>query len=340
MLRHLFLICLLFMSAALNAQNPVGAATKFINGLDNVQKGLAVFPFDIDERFNFHYFPKDRKGIPLEKLNASQKETAFELLKSCMSEAGAKKSKDIITLEGVLRDVEGRSIDDSYRDPGKYYISIFGIPGDKTIWGWRLEGHHLSLNFSSRDNKLVSGAPSFFGANPAVVQNGPNKGMQVLKEETETGYALLNSFSSEQLKKVIFNEDAPGDIITFVDRKASIERRVGISYAQMNDQQKQLLLQLIRVYVNRYTKSFADDMLKEIQTAGLDELWFGWAGDTKQGIGHPHYYRIQGPTIIIEYDNTQGRGNHIHSVVRDLKNDFGGDVLLNHYREKHSPRKD
>src|SRR4030095_9964108 len=304
--RHLSLIYLLFMSAALNAQNPVGAANKFINGLDTDQKGLALFPIDIDERFNFHYFPKDRKGIPLEKLNASQKETALELLKSCMSEAGAKKSNDIITLEGVLRDVEGRSIDDSYRDPGKYYISIFGIPGDKTIWGWRLEGHHLSLNFSSKDNKLASGAPSFFGANPAVVQNGPNKGMQVLKEETEMGYALLNSFSSEQLKKVIFNDDAPGDIITFVDRKASIERRVGISYAQMNDQQKQLLLQLIRLYINRYTKSFADDMLKEIQTAGLDELWFGWAGDTKQGIGHPHYYRIHGPTIIIEYDNTQG----------------------------------
>jgi hypothetical protein len=341
MLRQFLFTSVFVMSlATIQAQDPVTAANKFINVLDKDQKGLTLFPFDIDERFNFHFFPKERKGISLEKLTPAQREAAFELLKTCMSEQGAKKSRDIIELEGILRDAEGRPANDTYRDPGKYYITIFGIPGSQTIWGWRLEGHHLSLNFSARENKLVSGTPGFMGANPAIVQEGPRKGTQVLKEETEMGYALLNSFSSEQLKKVIFNEDAPGDIITFVDRKASIERRAGISYAQMNEQQKQLLLQLIRVYVYRYTKSFADNMLKEIQTAGLDELWFGWAGDTKQGIGHPHYYRIHGPTIIIEYDNTQGRGNHIHSVVRDLKNDFGGDLLLNHYREEHSPKKD
>jgi len=336
MQRQLIFICLLFMqSATTTAQDPVSAANKLINSFDKEQKGWALFPFDIDERFNFHFFPKDRKGIPLDKLTSAQRDLAFDLLKSCMSDQGVKKTKEVIQLEKVLRDVEGRSANDSYRDPGKYYITIFGIPGNNTIWGWRLEGHHLSLNFSARDNKLVAGTPGFFGANPAIVQSGPDKGMQILKEETDMGYTLLASFSQEQLKKVIFNEDAPGDIITFVDRKASIERRAGISYEQMNDQQKQLLLQLIRVYINRYTKSFADNMLKEIQTAGLDQLWFGWAGDTTQGIGHPHYYRIHGPTIIIEYDNTQGRGNHIHSVVRDLKNDFGGDVLLQHYRESH-----
>jgi len=333
---RILLTCVLIMSAnAIDAQELVGAANKFINALDKEQKSLAVFPFDVDERFNFHFFPKDRKGIPLEKLTAAQKDLAFSLLKTCMSEQGVKKSKAVIELEGVLREVEGRSADDNYRDPGKYYFSVFGIPANNTIWGWRMEGHHLSLNFSSKDNKLISGTPGFFGANPAIVQTGPNKGMQILKEETEMGYGLLQSFSTEQLKRVIFAEKAPGDIITFVDRKASIERRAGISYAQMNDKQKELLLQLIRLYVNRYTKSFADAMLKEIQSAGLDQLWFGWAGDTEQGIGHPHYYRIHGPTIIIEYDNTQNNGNHIHTVVRDLKNDFGGDVLLQHYKEKH-----
>jgi len=333
---RILLICVLIMSAnAIDAQELVGAANKFINALDKEQKSLAVFPFDVDERFNFHFFPKDRKGIPLEKLTAAQKDLAFSLLKTCMSEQGVKKSKAVIELEGVLREVEGRSADDNYRDPGKYYFSVFGIPANNTIWGWRMEGHHLSLNFSSKDNKLISGTPGFFGANPAIVQTGPNKGMQILKEETEMGYELLQSFSTEQLKRVIFAEKAPGDIITFVDRKASIERRAGISYAQMNDKQKELLLQLIRLYVNRYTKSFADDMLKEIQNAGLDQLWFGWAGDTEQGIGHPHYYRIHGPTIIIEYDNTQNNGNHIHTVVRDLKNDFGGDLLLEHYRAAH-----
>ena len=328
--------CVLIMSAiAIDAQELVGAANKFINSLDKDQKALALFPFDIDERFNFHFFPKDRKGIPIEKLTAAQRDLAFELLKTCMSEQGVKKSRAVIELEGVLRDVEGRSADDNYRDPGKYYFTVFGIPANNTIWGWRMEGHHLSSNFSSKDNKLVSGTPGFFGANPAIVQSGPNKGMQILKDETEMGYEILRSFSTEQLKKVIFAEKAPGDIITFVDRKASIERRAGISYAQMSDKQKELLLQLIRLYVNRYTKSFADNMLKEIQNGGLDQLWFGWAGDTEQGIGHPHYYRIHGPTIIIEFDNTQNNGNHIHTVVRDLKNDFGGDLLLEHYKQKH-----
>ena len=317
------------------AQNLVTTANKFINTIDPGQRSNLLLPFDTDERYNFHYFPKSRKGIPLGALSAAQRQAAFDLLNASLSEQGAKKTKDIIELEGILSEVEGRSPNNSIRDQGKYYLTIFGIPGEKTIWGWRLEGHHLSFNFSARDNKLVSGTPAFLGANPAVVQEGPHKGKQALKEETETAYALLHSLSTEQLKKTVFNDEAPADIITFVDRKASIERSVGISYADLNDQQKQLLLQLIRVYINRYTKTFADDMLKEIQQAGLDKLKFGWAGDTKAGIGHPHYYRIHGPTIIIEYDNTQNRGNHVHSVVRDLKNDFGGDILLEHYKASH-----
>ena len=314
----------------------VQAANKFIGSLDASKKSQLVYPFDTDERFNFHFFPKSRKGISLSELTREERESVFQLVRASVSEQGAKKIKDIIELEGVLRDLEGRSADDGYRDPGKYYITIFGTPGEKTIWGWRLEGHHLSFNFSARDNKIVSGTPAFLGANPAIVQQGPKKGMQVLKEETEMGYLLLNSFSKDQLAKAVIHDVAPSEIITFVDRKASIENPAGIRYAEMNELQRQQLLQLIRVYVNRYTKSFADDMLKEIQQAGLNELRFAWAGHTQQGMGHPHYYRIQGPTIIIEYDNTQNRGNHIHSVVRDLKNDFGGDLLLQHYRDSHS----
>ncbi len=340
-MNRLFSLILISGMVSLNAsaQDLLTAANKFINLLSNEQRLHALYPFDIDERFNFHFVPQDRKGISLRELNSDQRSAAFALLDRSMGEEGARKTKAIIELEGILREVEGRPVGDEYRDPGKYYITIFGTPGNKTIWGWRFEGHHISFNFSANQNKLVSGTPGFLGANPAVVQSGPNKGMQVLKDETEMGYALLRTFSEEQLKKVIFNDKAPADIITFADRKASIERRVGISYGQMNDQQKQLLLQLLRLYVNRYTKSFADNMLKEIQTAGLDELWFGWAGDTEKGIGHLHYYRIQGPTIIIEYDNTQGGGNHVHSVLRDLKNDFGGDLLLEHYKESHQKTK-
>src|SRR5256885_3706492 len=300
-------ICVTFTHSG-KAQDLIAAANKFIGLLDSSQKVLALYPFNIDERYNFHFFPKDnRKGISINELNAEQQQAAFNLLKSSLSEEAVKKAKGIIELEGVLKALEHRRTDDHYRDPGKYYVTLFGIPGNRTIWGWRFEGHHISFNFSAQANKLVSGTPGFLGANPAIVQEGPQKGKQVLKEETEMGFALLHSFSGEQLKKTIIDASAPGDIITFVSRKAMIEQPVGIRYAEMNDQQKEQFLQLIRLYVNRYTKLFADAMLKEIQQTGLNELRFAWAGQTEAGLDHPHYYRIQGPTIIIEYDNTQNR---------------------------------
>jgi hypothetical protein len=329
---------LIFLSFSLDmiGQDVVAAATKFINALDSTQKARALYPFDTDERFNFHFFPKeDRKGIPLDKLDSKQQQAAFDLLRTSLSEQGVKKAKAIIELENTLKQIEHRVPDDHYRDAGKYYIVIFGLPGNHTTWGWRFEGHHLSFTFSANESKLISATPGFMGANPAIVPEGVNKGKQALKEETEMGFGLLHSLSNEQKQKAIISTQAPSDIITFVNRKAMIEHPEGIRYKEMNDQQKEKFLQLIRIYINRYTKLFADQLLKEIQEASLDELWFCWAGDDQQGIGHPHYYRIQGPTIIVEYDNTQNGANHIHTVVRDLKNDFGGDLLLQHYRESH-----
>ncbi|HEX8277780.1 MAG TPA: DUF3500 domain-containing protein, partial [Segetibacter sp.] len=243
---------------------------------------------------------------------------------------------EIMELENVLKQIENRKADDHYRDPGKYNVTIFGLPGNNTTWGWRFEGHHICFNFSAKDKKLVSGTPGFFGANPATVRTGPHKGLQVLKEETEKGFTLLHSFTKEQLKKAIIDTTAPGDIITFINRKAMIDNPAGVLYSEMTTTQQEQLLQLIKVYVHRYTKLYADEMLKEIQQAGLNNLRFAWAGFTEPDAGKANYYRIQGPTIIIEYDNSQNNANHIHSVLRDLKNDFGGDLLLEHYKSGHS----
>lgn len=304
--------------------------------LDAAQKAKALYPFDAEERYNFHFFPKeDRKGIAMDELSAAEKEAALNLMKSCLSESAVKKVQDIMELENVLKALEHRQPDDHYRDPGHYYFTVFGVPGNNTIWGWRLEGHHISFNFSVNENKLVSGTPGFLGANPAIVPDGPQKGKEVLKEETDEAYTLLQSLSNDQLKKAIITTTAPNEIITFVSRKALIEHPAGIRYAELTPRQQQYVLQLVNLYVHRYTRLFADTMLKEIQAAGLDQLWFAWAGDTQPGIGHPHYYRIQGPTIIIEYDNTQNNANHIHTVVRDLQHDFGGDLLLDHYKASH-----
>jgi hypothetical protein len=317
-------------------QDMVSAASKFISTLDTSQKSKALYPFDVDERYGFHFFPiEDRKGITMNDLSSSQKQEAMNLIKTCLSDQAVKKVAAIMQLENILKELEHRKPEDHYRDSGRYYFAIFGLPGANTIWGWRLEGHHVSFNFSAEQKNLVAGTPGFLGANPAIVQTGPEKGKQVLKEETDMGFALLHSLTKEELKKALIDTIAPKEIITFVSRKAVIENPSGIRYDEMTIKQQQQFLQLINLYVHRYTKLFADQMLKEIQQAGLNNLRFAWAGAQQPMIGKAHYYRVQGPTIIIEYDNSQNNANHVHTVIRDLKRDFGGDVLLEHYRLSH-----
>lgn len=310
-------------------------AAKFLKSLSVAQKGKTQFSFGEQERYNWHYIPKERKGISLGELNSSQRKAAMDLLHTGLSDTGYKKAIAIIALEGVLREVEGRPLNDNYRNSGNYFISIFGNPQTDSIWGWRLEGHHISFNFSTKNNRLVSGTPGFLGANPAIVLSGPEKGKQVLKDETELGFILLHSFTAKQLDKAVINAEAPGDIITAASRKAMINDPKGILYSELNGEQKKDFLQLLSIYIHRYTQLYARDMMHDIENAGLANLTFAWAGARQPGPGNPHYYRIKGPTIIIECDNTQNNANHVHTVVRDLKNDFGGDELLEHYLEGH-----
>jgi hypothetical protein len=317
-------------------QNMTAVATNFLQSLSSAQKQKAEFALDEEERYNWHYIPRERKGIPLKELSAAQYKTAMDLLHTALSDTGFKKTTSVIKLETVLKEVEGRAADDPYRDPGNYSFSIFGDPSKDKIWGWRLEGHHISFNFSSEDNKLISATPGFIGSNPAIVLSGPEKGLEILKDETDLGFALLHSLNTDQKQKAVLTTRAPGDIITANNRKAMIENPQGILYKELDAGQQKLFMQLLSLYINRYKSSFANTMMKEIETAGMNNLRFVWAGDEQRGVGHPHYYRIQGPTVIIEYDNTQNNANHIHTVVRDLKHDFGGDQLLEHYKnQKH-----
>jgi hypothetical protein len=317
-------------------QNMTAVATNFLQSLSSAQKQKAQFALDEEERYNWHYIPRERKGIPLKELSAAQYKTAMDLLHTALSDTGFKKTTSVIKLETVLKEVEGRAADDPYRDPGNYSFSIFGDPSKDKIWGWKLEGHHISFNFSSEDNKLISATPGFIGSNPAVVLSGPEKGLEILKDETDLGFALLHSLNADQKQKAVLTTRAPGDIITANNRKAMIENPQGILYKELDAGQQKLFMQLLSLYINRYKSSFANTMMKEIETAGMNNLRFVWAGDEQRGVGHPHYYRIQGPTVIIEYDNTQNNANHIHTVVRDLKHDFGGDQLLEHYKnQKH-----
>lgn len=319
-----------------NTPNGMSAvANKFLETLSAKQKEKTQFQFDDQERYDWHYVPKRRNGIALGELDDKQRKAAMDLLRTALSDTGYKKTIAVIELEAVLREAEGRPANDDYRNSGKYFFSIFGHPATDSIWGWRLEGHHVSFNFSTKNNKLVSGTPGFLGANPAIVLSGPEKGKQILKDETQLGFALLHSLDPTQMQKTIINANAPGDIITGADRKAMINSTAGILYSELNSAQQKIFLQLLSIYIHRYTRLFAAEMMHDIEDAGLDNLRFAWAGRKQTGPGNPHYYRIQGPTIIIEYDNTQNNANHVHTVVRDLKNDFGGDELLEHYKKGH-----
>lgn len=343
-MKPLFVYIALFLSftgilpfaGTLHAQDLAAKANSFLNLLDAAARSKTVYPFDDEERYRFNFVPlEDRKGISINELNTAQQAALMNLLQACLNEATVKKVKGIMQLDAILKELENRKPEDHYRDPGKYFVTIFGIPAAGTIWGWRFEGHHVAFHFSADRNKLVAGTPSFLGSNPAIVLNGPQKGEELLKEETDRGFGLLHALTKEELKKAIIDSVAPREIITGSSRKAMIDHPAGVRYKELTAPSQQKLLQLISLYVHRYTKLFADDMLKEIQTAGLENLWFTWAGYTEHEFGKPYYYRIQGPTIIIEYDNTQNNANHVHTVVRDLNHDFGGDPLLEHYRQDH-----
>lgn len=312
--------------------NITAAAQTFLQTLDAKAKDQVVFAYDDAERFNWHFVPKARKGLPLKAMNSRQKTAALHLLQTCMSAQGFQKASSIIALENVLKVLEARGPDDDYRDPGKYYISIFGTPDPNKLWGWRIEGHHVALNFSSANNSLVAGTPAFLGSNPGIVPSGPEKGKQVLKQEAVLGFELLNSLDKSQQEQAIIQTQAPGDIMTGNRRRVMLLEPPGLSFSKMNARQQQLLKQLVGVYIDNYTRLYANVLLKEITAAGWDQMHFAWAGVHAWGGGH--YYRIQNPAILIEYDNTQNNGNHVHTVLRDLKNDFG-DALEEHYQAAH-----
>lgn len=316
-----------------NAQDLAKKASTFLQTLSVELKAKAQFEFTDAERFNWHFIPIERKGPSLRELNQKQRSAAVALLRSSLSDQGYKKASGVMELENVLIAIEKRGPEDRYRDPLNYHILIFGEPSSAKEWGWRFEGHHLSLNFSSASGTIISSTPSFFGSNPGTVPDGENKGLQVLKTEMELGFLLVNSLDEKQLKEAVFADKAPSDIITGNSRKASLQEPHGIHFGELKPEQQKIFLQLLDAFVKNYASKFSETFLAKIKKAGLDELHFAWAGSLKPGSGH--YYRIQGPVLLIEYDNTQNDANHVHTVVRDLTNDFGEDILRDHYDHGH-----
>ena len=306
------------------------AAQHFLASLTPEQRAKAAFAFPEDERMNWHYIPKERKGLPLLEMAPPQKALAQALLSAGLSQQGYIKAVTIMSLEDVLRVMEND--DGNRRNPEKYYFSVFGEPSDTGTWGFRIEGHHLSQNFTVVNGK-VADTPSFFGANPAEVREGPRKGLRTLGMEEDLGRDLLESLSQEQKKVAIVTTEAYKDILTEASRKAALEGQPsGLSAAKMSQKQFDLLQNLIRGYAQNVPEQLAQARMEQLKKAGTN-VFFAWAGVEQRG--GPHYYRIQAPTFLIEYDNTQNNANHIHSVWRDFNGDFGLDLLAMHYQASH-----
>jgi hypothetical protein len=301
-------------------------ANNFLNSLTPEQRTKATYEFKNGERFNWAFVPQARNGLPFKEMTPPQQKLGYELLRSAMSQGGYTKATNLMfNLEQVLKDLENGA---ARRDTQLYYVTIFGKPGE-SAWGWRVEGHHLAINITIDGGEVIADTPSFFGANPGEVKSGPRQGLRNLGAEEDLAYKLMNALTDEQRGTVIITTNAPREIITSNARKAHSLDPVGINSTKLTKPQQEMLLTLIKEYVYRYRPEIADKDLKKIQDAGFDKITFAWAGTLNKSEGH--YYRIQGPTFLMEFDNTQGNANHIHTVWRDFENDFGEDILRKHY---------
>jgi hypothetical protein len=313
------------------ATEMVAAAQKFLGTLDAAQKKQATYALTDAERENWNFVPIERQGLPFKKMTTDQQALALALLRTGLSHQGMARAQAIMAMELVLKELENGA---ARRDPTMYFVTIFGEPSAEQSWGWRVEGHHLSFNFTVVDGKHVFFAPSFIGSNPAEVRQGPRKGERVLGEEEDLGLALVNSLDDTQRKTAIIAPNALKEIVTSNKKRVEPLSPAGINAAQLTTTQREKLIALVTLYFNRWRPELADEALAKIRADGPDKLSFAWAGGLDRS--KQTYYRIQGPTFLIEFDNFQGNGNHIHTVVRDFKGDFGHDLLAEHYAKHHA----
>jgi hypothetical protein len=313
-------------SSALMAE----AANRFLASLTPDQRTKATFAFAEEERQNWHFVPIERKGLALRDMTSAQKHLATALLSAGLSQQGFFKAETVMSLEEVLRAIEHGTGPE--RDPEKYYVSIFGTPSVDGTWGYRVEGHHLSQNYTVVGGHAVSG-PSFYGANPAEVREGPRKGLRTLGAEEDLGRAVIQSLDAAQRHVAIVDPVAYKDIITFDSRQAALKGQPsGLLASKMSAKQFELLMALLEEYARNMPDQIAEAREEQIKKAGKD-IYFAWAGGTEKG--EPHYYRVQTASFLIEYDDTQNNANHIHSVWRDFNGDFGVDLLKLHYQASH-----
>ena len=322
-------------AAAAVAEEPalLGAVRQLTETLSPEEREQLYLPFNSDERLNWHFVPKARPGLNLKAVDKDKQQAILEVVRAGLSDAGYEKVETIRSLESVLREMEGAT----FRDPELYALQVYGEPGSEGAWMVRYEGHHVSLNWTVMDGEVIATSPQFLGANPAEVRiEHALKGTRALGAEEDLGRRLLRSLSDDQRGQAIVAGEAPRDILTSNQREVSMLADEGVAYADMTDEQQGMVISLLELYAGVQPPDIARARLDAIRAAGLDAVKFAWMGGTEEeGVGH--YYRIQGPTFLIEYDNTQNDANHVHTVWRDFEGDFGRDLLKEHYAQHADP---
>lgn len=347
---YLRLTLALLLAAALGTayhhsteQAMTDAANAWLASLNVEQTAAAKLSFDGgSNREQWHFVPGNnfeqtykhpRQGLTYGKMSPDQRHLADALLAASLSKTGFIKAKSIQSLEEILRIKEGDMT--GRRDPSNYFFTIFGTPSKDGKWGWRLEGHHLSLHFTLKGGKVVSTSPTFFGANPHRIDIGTRKGFRALPHEEDLGFSFVNNLKPSQLSKAKVAEEAYKDILTSADTRAKLDNQPsGLAASELTDAQYKALLDLIGVYAHNVPAELAAARLDAAKATPKDKLFFAWAGATEPGVGD--YYRVQAPEFLIEYDNVQNGANHTHTVWRDWDNDFGRDMLAEHHRRYHS----
>lgn len=306
------------------ADELVAASSAFLDRLDTVQRERAMLPFDEDERRTWAYWPTSRRGVPLSSLSRDQAKAAFRLLAQLVAAPAFARTMATIALEEVLDQAEGGRSD--HRHSGDYWTTVFGTPGTEP-WSLRFEGHHVSVHLTVVDGRVQS-TPLFLGANPALVSDAAGVISAPLASEERLAFELLHSLTAEQRSSAIVANVAPSDIVTRNRPRIDRIELDGVPLSALTTEAAATAEQLVQLYLSR----FADGVLRPEPAA----LRFAWAGAAEPGIGH--YYRLAGPHLVVEFDNTQNGANHVHTVVRDPGADFGEDLLVRHYRVAHGPR--
>ena len=312
----------------MQSREMISAFRRLLAGLDSDQRRRLSLPLDDRWRREWHYIPRRRPGLSLKEMTTDQRPQLWKVLETLLSRQGMVKTRGVVELERILGELSGRL---DYRDPDNYALVLFGEPAEDRPWGWRFEGHHLSLSATLTPGRDPVVTPAFLGANPATVpQQHRQGGLRVLPAEADLAFELINGMAPAQQRLTLIGTDSLGDIVSGPGRELRLREPQGIALAELNDALREQAVRLLGAYVDNLGRDIAAEAWGKLRTAGLESLRFAWAGSLQPG--RPHYYRLHGPTLLIEYDNTQSRANHVHSVWHDLEATRGGDPLQAHYR--------